>query len=295
MKEKLRTIEDLASTIEDGMTIGIGGSTLRRHPMALLRELVRQGRKDLTLQAWLGGLDFDFLVGAGAVRRIECAYVGLGPLGLSPNVRRLADSGELDVRFFTESSMIARFKAAAAGHPFGITRVIAGTDYDDPELIREITDPFTGATLHAVAPAQPQVTLLHGYYSDEFGNIQRPTRYNRDDVDVLLASASDRVIVTVEQLISHDEVVRRPHSTYLPHHWVDGVALAPFGAHPGPCDALYEPDFAALDDYLAAAKDPEKFRQYLETNVLPSKNNGDYLARVTSPATLAAIRIADEV
>jgi hypothetical protein len=76
---------------------------------------------------------------------------------------------------------------------------------------------------------------------------------------------------------------------------VDGVALAPFGAHPGPCDALYEPDFAALDDYLAAAKDPEKFRQYLETNVLPSKNNGDYLARVTSPATLAAIRIADEV
>ncbi len=142
MKEKLTTIEELAATVEDGMTIGIGGSTSCRHPMALLRELVRQGRKDLTVQTWLGGLDVDFLAGAGAVRRLECAYVGPGPLGLAPHVRRLADRGDLEVHFFTESSMIARFRAAAAGQPFGTTRVMAGTDFTNSDLVREITCPF---------------------------------------------------------------------------------------------------------------------------------------------------------
>ena len=295
MKEKLTTIEELAATVEDGMTIGIGGSTLRRHPMALLRELVRQGRKDLTVQTWLGGLDVDFLAGAGAVRRLECAYVGLGPLGLAPHVRRLADRGDLEVHFFTESSMIARFRAAAAGQPFGTTRVMAGTDFTNSDLVREITCPFSGDTLHAVAPARPQVTLLHGYYGDVYGNVQRPTRYNRDDIDVLLASASDRVIVTVEQLLSPDEVVRRPHSTYLPHHWVDGVALATFGAHPGPCDAMYEPDFDALDDYIEASRNAEEFSTWLDHHVLHAPNEAAYLTRATSPKTLAKIRIADEV
>src|SRR5690606_23915317 len=105
----------------------------------------------------------------------------------------LAESGDLEVHFFTESSMIARFRAAAAGLPFGLTKALVGTDFPKSDLVREISDPFSGSTLHAVAPARPDVSILHGYYGDNYGNIQRPSRYNRDDIDVLLASASEKV------------------------------------------------------------------------------------------------------
>src|ERR1700736_3905226 len=88
MRDKLVSLAEAAALIPSGATLGLGGLMLRRHPMALIRELIRQGVHDLTLQTWVGGIDVDLLVGAGCVKRIEAAYEGVGPLGTAPNVRR---------------------------------------------------------------------------------------------------------------------------------------------------------------------------------------------------------------
>lgn len=259
--------------------------------MALVRELVRQGVCDLTLMTWVGGIDVDLLVGAGCARRVEAAYQGFGPLGGARNVRRAAESGRLEIEDFSESSMIARFRAAAYGLPFLPTRALKGTEMAHQPHVREVTDPFSGERLHALAPAHPDVAILHGYAADSAGNVQAPPGRNSDDIDVTIAKAADTVIVTVEELVSHRAVVRRPTATYIPHHWVDAVVEVPFGAHPGNCDTLYEADFEALDAYIEAARDERTFREWLDTYVLEPDDHEAYLDRASSAATLARLRL----
>lgn len=277
--------------VPSGSTLGLGGLMLRRHPMALIREIVRQGIDDLTLQTWVGGIDVDLLVGAGAVRRVEAAYEGLGPLGSAPNVRRAAEAGQLELEDFSESTMISRFRAAAMGLPFMPTHVLRGTDMRHGEHVAEIEDPFGGPPLHALAPARPEVAIFHGYWADEFGNVQAPPARNSDDIDVSIAKAAQQVIVTVEKIVPHAEVVRRPTLTYLPHNWVDAIVEVPWGAHPGNCDTLYEPDFEALDAYLEAARDEIAFGAWLDRHVRGPATPGEYLDLATTPARMAALEM----
>jgi glutaconate CoA-transferase subunit A len=289
MRDKLVSLSQAAALIPSGSTLGLGGLMLRRHPMALIRELIRQGVHDLTLQTWVGGIDVDLLVGAGSVKRIEAAYEGLGPLGTAPNVRRAAEAGTVTIEDFSETTMISRFRAAAMGLPFLPTRVLKGTGMVSQPHVKPIVDPFSGEALHAVAAAQPDVAILHGYWADRFGNIQAPPGRNSDDIDVSIAKAAKRVIVTVEKIVRHEEVIRRPTLTYIPHHWVAAVVEVPLGAHPGNCDTLYEPDFPALERYLAAAKTPESFKSWLRHHVLEPQSQEEYLERATTPGRLATL------
>src|SRR5436309_207226 len=104
MRDKVMKLSDAAALIPSGAVLGLGGLMLRRHPMALIREIIRQGKRELTLQTWVGGIDVDLLVGAGCVKRIEAAYEGLGPLGSAPNVRRAAEAGAVIIEDFSETS-----------------------------------------------------------------------------------------------------------------------------------------------------------------------------------------------
>lgn len=295
MKDKLVSLEDAAGLIADGTVLGIGGSTLRRHPMALIREIARQGRRNLEVQTWLGGIDVDLLVGAGCVTKVEAAYLGLGPLGLSPNVKRAVANGALDIDFHTESTMIARFRAGAEGLPFYPTNVVAGTGFEDSPAVMEMEDPFTGRRVHALRPARPDVTILHGYSSDDAGNIQTPARKNKDDIDTLLASAANRVIVTVEKIVSRGSVRKNPHSTYIPHTWVEAVVEVPYGAHPGTCDTKYEQDPQSLDDYLQAAQTQDGFEAWLHRHVLEPRDHFEYLERSTTLERLASLSYPEEI
>ena len=90
MRDKTVTLQEAAKIVSPGATLGLGGLMLRRHPMALIREMVRRRVRRSHTQTWVGGIDVDLLVGAGCVRRVEAAYEGLGPLGIAPNVRRAA-------------------------------------------------------------------------------------------------------------------------------------------------------------------------------------------------------------
>ncbi len=291
MRDKTTTLIEAARLVQPGSVLGLGGLMLRRHPMALIREIARRRVSDLTLMTWVGGIDVDLLVGAGCACRVEAAYEGLGPLGMAPNVRRAAQSGAIEIEDFSEGSMIARFRAAAYGLPFMPTRALKATSMAAQPHVREITDPFTGEHLHALAPARPEVAIFHGYWADSAGNVQAPVGRNRDDVDVTIAKAADVVIVTVEKLVSHREVVRRPTLTYLPHHWVDAVVEVPYGAHPGNCDTVYEPDFEALKTYLAAAGSSEMFQAWLDRYVHEPADHAAYLDRAASAARLAALRV----
>jgi glutaconate CoA-transferase, subunit A len=92
---KVMPLGEAIARIPDGAAVAVGGNTFHRAPGAALHELVRQGRKGLTLIKTAGAYDVDLLVGAGVVARATIAYAGFETMGLSPQFRRAVELGRL--------------------------------------------------------------------------------------------------------------------------------------------------------------------------------------------------------
>ena len=293
MKVKLTSIEDAVSRIESGSSVAIGGALLRRQPNAIIREMIRQGHKDLTVYSFATTSATDMLAGAGTLKRFEGVYVGFFWHGLAPNFRRGVETGAVEVRDICESAMLARFRAAAMGLSYFPVKTLLGTDIPrlSPDLAREVSCPFTGQTYHAVAPAKADVAIIHGYVADEFGNVQWPIARDSDDIDQIIARSADRVIVSVERIVSHREVSRLPTLTYIPHIWVDAVVEAPFGAHPTACDSYYNEDEDHLAIYLERARKPHGFASYLDEFVYGVESHDAYLARMGGTEALSRLNV----
>lgn len=292
MKRKLMTMAEAARLVPSGSTIAVGGSIIRRSPAAFVRELIRQGVTDLRILAFPAGFTMDMLAGAGAVRRVEAVYEGLFQFGMAYNFRRGVEQGSIEVRDFPETAMIARFRAAAQGISFMPTDVLMGTGMaaHNPEQIREIMCPFTGKRYHAVEAAVADVTILHGYVGDEYGNVQFPVQRDSDDIDPIMAKAADRLIVTVEKIIPHEEILRRPNLTYIPHLWVDAIVEAPFGAHPLSCDGYYDEDTEHMQYYQECSRGG-RFDEYAETYIRGVEDHRDYLRRALTPERIFELSV----
>lgn len=92
---KVASLTEVVALIPDGASIAIGGNTFHRAPGAMLHELVRQGKKRLTLIKTAGSYDVDLLVGAGALETAVVAYVGFETMGMAPRYRKAVEAGTL--------------------------------------------------------------------------------------------------------------------------------------------------------------------------------------------------------
>lgn len=286
----LTALADAVDTIPDGASVALGGHTLRRHPMTLVRELIRQRKKDLHLLGWNNGIDFDMLVGAGVARVVETSYVGMGALGLARNMRREIESGRVATVDHSETTAIDMFRATALGLDFLPNPTPLGTDlmtYN--KSLVEIQSPFTSRKYAAVRGVQPDVALIHAHLADVHGNVQLdPANWMDNSVDGYIARAAKRVIVTVEQVVSTEHVRRNPLQTVLPREYVSAVVHAPFGAHPCCCDARYGYDQDELRRYYDATASAETFQAYLDDRVRGVADHWEYLDKVGVARLLAA-------
>ncbi|WP_312241599.1 CoA transferase subunit A [Pantoea sp.] len=296
MKSKLTPLHEAVARIPDGATIALGGSLLRRQPMALVHELVRQRKRELTLLTWATTLATDMLAANEAIRRWEGIYAGFFRHGLAPNFRRAVQSGQIETHDYSESAFVARFRAAAMGLPFLPSKALLGTGMagKSPEEIKPLTCPFTGQPLLALKAADADFTLLHGYAADEYGNIQWPVVRDSDDIDQMMASASKRLIVTVEKIIPHHQVRQRPALTYIPHTLVEALIEVPYGAHPTATDGFYDEDEAFLKSWLTASATPEGARNWLEEYVFSCPERSQYVEKVGSQSALNAFDVERE-
>ncbi len=89
MREKKVSMAEAAGMVEDGSLLGFTTPLMDSVPMAFLRELVRRKKKNLRVATLTGGgLNVDFLIGAGAVAEYETCHCSLGELGPAPNFQR---------------------------------------------------------------------------------------------------------------------------------------------------------------------------------------------------------------
>lgn len=96
MRDKLTTLEQAATHVKSGAQV-VMSANLQRAPMALLRQLVRQGTNKLRVVGVVGGdLNIDFLVGAGAVGIVDTCSVTLGEFARTgPNFARYVLGGRV--------------------------------------------------------------------------------------------------------------------------------------------------------------------------------------------------------
>ena len=270
-RDKRASLVDTVGLVCDGATVALGGGLCARLPMAMVRELVRQGRRDLHLVGSAHSIDVDMLVGSGTVRRIEESYVGFEQdLGLAPAYRRAAEEGSVEVAESCCATILAQLRASEMGLPFLPVRGVRGSDIVrmHPEYA-EITCPFTGETLVAVPALRPGVALLHAPIGDRYGNLHLEQPYVLDE---RFASASALVIATVDELVSTDEVVAA--GVTIPAHLVAAVAEVPYGAHPASCYPRYAYDRVHLHEYLTASQSgADDLAKYLASYVGESEES----------------------
>jgi glutaconate CoA-transferase subunit A len=263
--------------VKDGDHVAVGGCLFSRTPLALVRELLRQRRRGLTLARNLTCTEGEFLMVAGAVERIVTAWMSIGlPWGVSKVMRHYVESGRVALEEWSHLALGLRFRAGAMGVPFLPALTMLGSDLMAVGGMKTLQDPYTGETLAAVPALFPDVAVLHVHRADMFGNCQIDG-YPHMDGDI--ARAATTVLVTTEEIVTDDETRRHPDRTVIPGFLVDALVHVPFGAFPHECYGLYEADFDHFGEYTAAidAAGPTAVAEYLERYAYGPPTFADYL------------------
>ncbi|HYM90658.1 MAG TPA: CoA-transferase, partial [bacterium] len=196
---KVVNSQDVVAEIHDGATVAIGGSSLSRKPMALVRALARSDRKNLRLIVNVGGPEVDLLLGTGKVAELVYAFVGFEVMGLAPHFRRARQDGSVRFQEWTEFTVMAGLDATIKRVPFLPTHTGLGTDLLRVNTaFRTIQDPFEGQTLLAVPALRPDVALIHVNLADPQGN---GVILGDGHMDVLCAKAARKTFLSAEQIL----------------------------------------------------------------------------------------------
>src|SRR5512136_1698890 len=129
MTGKMIDLREAAALIPDGATVSFGGFTTQRHPMAFVYELIRLKRRNLYLFGHSPGGDWDILIGAGCVKRVELAYEADEAFGtVGPRWRWAVEHSKIEWEDYSNFAMVSRFTAGAMGIPFMPIRSLLGSD-----------------------------------------------------------------------------------------------------------------------------------------------------------------------
>lgn len=291
LREKVVSLDEAASFVHDGDSVGIGGSTMSRTPMGLIWALIRAKRRKLSCSRCIISSDGDLLYGSGASEHIVTSWFSQGILwGVSKVMRHYVETGKARYDEWSHLAMGMRFRAGAMGVPFIPIRSMLGSDVlkQRPEA-KEMDCPFTNEKLLLVPALNPDVALIHVQRCDPYGNAQID---GLQFMDMDLAMAANRVILTTERIVSNDQIRRAPDQTNIPFFAVDAVVELPFGCAPHECYGVYEPMMRHMEYYVETVnKDPVKgMQEYLDRFVHGPKSWNDFLNLIGIDEVLAAAR-----
>lgn len=287
MRDKLTTMVDAVSLVEDGSSLGI--ATMAVHstalvPMAAAREIARQGKRGLTVFTPMAEMETDLLTAAGCVAEIQFWGCQLFGTGTPPNIRRAMQAGEVIAREHSEFSFTLGVLAGGMGVEFIPLHGFFNDHFQHHPEWRRFPSPFDGKELLAVTAIAPDVVLAHVAKADKHGNAQfGETHWDNVSAKFMapnMVRSGKRVILTAEEIISNEEIRKNPEQTDILYHDVDAVVHAPGGAHPHGVIGCYEPDTAHIERYHTAGQSPNDFAAYLQRYVHEPTDHEAYRALV---------------
>jgi glutaconate CoA-transferase subunit A len=291
-RSKVVTLRDaVAAHVRDGDTVVIEGFT-HLICFAAGHEIIRQGRRNLTLCRLTPDLIYDQMIGAGCARKLVFSWAGNPGAGSLHAFRRAAEGKgpALELEEYSHFGMVARLSAGAARLPFWPLRNYMGTDLPDVNRqIRTVACPYTGEVLATVPALNPDVTVIHAQRADAQGNTQI---WGLLGVQKEAAFASRRVIVVVEELVDESVIRADPNRTVIPGLIVDAVVVEPWGAHPSYAQGYYDRDNEFYLRWEKISRDPAALRGYLDDFVYGVADRAEYVRKY---GNLERLRAAERV
>ena len=295
LRDKRMTVaQAVAQFVKDGDFLASGGFGHVRVSMAAIYEIIRQGRRNLTMAGKTAVHDADLLIAAGCVSRIEVAYsFGHEIRGLSPASRRMVESGQCEV--IAEISNAAyqwRFLAAMMGLPFVPSRNLLGTDTLKHSSAKVVADPWTGKPICLLPACYPDVAIIHVPRCDMYGNAQV------DGImieDYELARAARRLILTCEEIIPTDRIRGEPWRTAFPFYLADAVVEVPYGAHPCHMPYHYYFDEDHIHEWLDRSKTASGTEQYLQEYIFGVEDFYAYLEEIGGLRKLHELKLTEQL
>ncbi len=269
----LTTLQEAVASIKDGETVFIGGYFHYRHPMAAVREIIRQKKRDLTIVVPLSGMEADILIGAGCVKKVIFGFLSLDVFGMAPSFRRKVESGEIEHSDYGDLALMRSIEAAARKVGHVATRAWLGSDMiaHHPGKVVEVF----GEKLLAVPAIQPDVALVHAQWADTEGSIV----IEGESYDVEAVKAAGRVLATTERLLSPEQL-RRLGKAVIPRYRIEHLVELPLGAHPSSCFPFYAHDMRHLLEYAECAQTEKGLEDYLKRYVHGPSSHESYLEMV---------------
>jgi len=267
--------------VRDGDVVALEGFT-HLIPQAAGHELVRQGRRDLTLVRMTPDLVYDQLIGMGCARKLVFSWGGNPGVGSLHRLRDAVEHGwpaPLELEEHSHAGMAAAYAAGAANLPFGVLRGYEGGDLPSRTRVARIACPFTGEQLAAVPAHRPDVGIVHAQQADRHGNVQL---WGITGIQKETVLASRRSIVTVEEIV--DELELRSGGVVIPGWVVDAVCLAPGGAHPSYAHGYYGRDNGFYRAWDEISRDRDRFRGWMRRHVLETADISEYHASLREMA-----------
>jgi glutaconate CoA-transferase, subunit A len=273
--------------------------------MAFVYELVRQKKRDLYLFGHSPGGDWDILIGAGCVKRVELAYEADEAFNtIGPRWRLAVQRGQIEWEDYSNFSMVARFTAGAMGIPFMPIRSLMGSDVlslqaldpgqraadarTSPKKLHVMDSPFDPHDRVVLVPAiHTDVAVLHVQKATAQGIVRMEGQTFADAQQALCA---DTVIITAEEIVPEEALRREPERNLIPYFVVKYVCHVPFGAHPYAVFNYYDYDARQLKLYHDGAEDETRFREYLDRFVYGVASHAEYLQAVGGAARLDSLK-----
>jgi glutaconate CoA-transferase, subunit A len=259
--------------VNDGDTVALEGFT-HLIPHAAGHELIRQGKRRLTLVRMTPDVVYDQLIGMGCAQKLVFSWGGNPGVG---SLHRFRDAVEhdwpapLELEEHSHAGMAAGYAAGASNFPFGLVRGYEGTGLAERTNVGWVVCPFTGERLAAVPAIRPDVGVIHAQQADAKGNVQL---WGISGVQKEVVLGAQRSIVTVEEIV--EELDQKPGSTQLPAWTVTAVCECPGGAHPSYSHGYYDRDNAFYVSWDGISRDRDRFLAWMQAHVLDTTDVAEY-------------------
>jgi glutaconate CoA-transferase, subunit A len=275
---KLRALPSaIHEFIHDGDCIAMEGFT-HLIPFAAAHEIIRQRKKGLTACRLTPDLIYDQMIAAGCIQKLVFSWAGNPGVGSLHAFRRAVEKQvphALELEEYSHFGMVMRLMAGAARLSFMPLRSYWGTELPRVNSrIRTIRCPYTGEEYFTVPALNPDVAILHAQRADLQGNTQA---WGLLGVQKETAFAAQRVIVTVEEIVSSEQIRADSNRTLIPGFLVDAVVHVPFGAHPSYAQGYYDRDNQFYMEWDAISRDEERLQSYLKEFVYSPRDRSDYI------------------
>ncbi|MEO8510047.1 MAG: CoA-transferase [Chloroflexota bacterium] len=281
MSGKVTSMHDaIADLVRDGDTVAVEGFT-HLICFAAGHEIIRQGKRDLTLARLTPDLVYDQMIAAGVARKLIFSWLGNPGVGGLHAIRRRVEHSPatpLELEEYSHFGMVARYTAGASNLPFFPLRSYVDSDLPAANpLIRPIASPYGDETVYAVPPLKPDVTIIHAQRASANGDTQV---WGLVGCQKEAAFAADRLIVVVEELVDESVIRADPNRTLVPGLVVDAVVVEPWGAHPSYAQGYYDRDNAFYLEWDAISRDPDRLQAWLQDWVHGLEGRAAYIEKL---------------